>query len=611
MKNTILNEFKGNLSNPNNLWTYTLISIMVSLFLLSFLNERVDIIYSMGGDYGLLPLPSQILSTISYYLFKDLLFLFPYLLIVTIIVFVIPIKLFPKKFQQIINSINFQLFEKLLLFVVLILSFLSLIRISDKYLERIIHVPDEYGYLFTAKTLAQSKFYLDPPEHPEFYEKQIIFEDRWISQYTPGHPLLLVPGILLKNEWLMPPFLATLSALFTFVSAKLLFGKKVAWLALILLITSPFYQMNSVNYMSHNSALFIGNLTFLFTALYLKWKNPYLLFFVSFSVIYMIMIRMYTGVFFALPIGLIILGKLRFRNRKTLSKELIYLVLGSILPLAFFGLFNYYNTGSIFKTNMTLGSFSVFGINEFRPPANALMDFLTNVYLLRETLFTFEKSIAFIGILLFVITFKNKVAFWLTGLPVLSLIVAYFFYKGSWMMYGPRFWYETMSLLAIITAVGLTQINYLIETLVNLTNSQKQLIRFSTIFIVFTSTLIGYYQWHTKVEPNDWYQSFTPSNANELKSFNYANTNLLNTVTETNLKNAVVFIKPGVHWWNYMVPSSKMYLDGEDNIIYVKDLGETENKKIINKYKEAGKKFYRADYDTATIEEYPEGYTYE
>jgi len=104
--------------------------------------------------------------------------------------------------------------------------------------------------------------------------------------------------------------------------------------------------------------------------------------------------------------------------------------------------------------------------------------------------------------------------------------------------------------------------------------------------------------------PPAWHQDFTPRNIGDLKGFNWANSVLLNNIKSKGITDAIVFIKPGIQWWNYMVPANTMYFTDKDPIIFVKDLGDEENQKIIKQYEPSGRKLYRADYDTGEVEGY-------
>ena len=74
--------------------------------------------------------------------------------------------------------------------------------------DHIPHVQDTVAQLFQAKLFAAGKLYLPSPPLPQFFDLMHVINDgRWYSQYPPGHPLLLLLGVLIHAPWIINPLL--------------------------------------------------------------------------------------------------------------------------------------------------------------------------------------------------------------------------------------------------------------------------------------------------------------------------------------------------------------------------------------------------------------------
>jgi hypothetical protein len=134
------------------------------------------------------------------------------------------------------------------------------------------HIFDAAAYLFAAKIYAQGHLWAAiPPASDRFPGPFMVqFDGRWFAQYPPGTALTLVPGLWLGVPWLVEPVLGTLALLGIGLIAARLFDRRVATLAVLLGALSPFYSYLAASYMSHAIALF-----------YLVWGTYALLRFVQ------------------------------------------------------------------------------------------------------------------------------------------------------------------------------------------------------------------------------------------------------------------------------------------------------------------------------------------
>jgi hypothetical protein len=119
------------------------------------------------------------------------------------------------------------------------------------------HNPDEMAHLLHASAVASGKLALPVPVAPEaFLVMQTWITDAgWVSQYPPGHTLLLALGLLLNAAWLVNPVLSGVSTVLVFLLTRRLFDRRVAVGAAFLWSTSAWVLFTSASYMSHVPAV--------------------------------------------------------------------------------------------------------------------------------------------------------------------------------------------------------------------------------------------------------------------------------------------------------------------------------------------------------------------
>jgi hypothetical protein len=122
--------------------------------------------------------------------------------------------------------------------------------------DHVPHTPDEASSLFQAKLFAAGRLTTAiPPVSEAFHviEPNWLYErdGRWSTFYPLGYPLALVPGVALGAAWLVPPLLGGASVLLIGLIGRRLYGLTTGLVASLLLAASPFFLMQSSNFMSH------------------------------------------------------------------------------------------------------------------------------------------------------------------------------------------------------------------------------------------------------------------------------------------------------------------------------------------------------------------------
>jgi len=116
---------------------------------------------------------------------------------------------------------------------------------------------DERVYLFQSQTLSHGRLYELPyPGVPEFFNNTfIINKDKWYGKYPPGHPLALVPGIVVGFPRLIPAILAALNLLLFYRVALHFLSRRVSRAAVLLMLASPFFLMTGATLLSHSTCM--------------------------------------------------------------------------------------------------------------------------------------------------------------------------------------------------------------------------------------------------------------------------------------------------------------------------------------------------------------------
>ncbi|HEX8733593.1 MAG TPA: hypothetical protein VF725_16195 [Ktedonobacterales bacterium] len=122
------------------------------------------------------------------------------------------------------------------------------------------HIYDAAAYLFGAKTFAAGRLWAPAPPASvaQFFNGpfMVMSAGKWFNQYPPGASLTLAVGVALGAPWLVEPLLGTLALLGVGLVAHRLYGdRRVATLAVLLGAASPFYSYLAASYLSHTIAL--------------------------------------------------------------------------------------------------------------------------------------------------------------------------------------------------------------------------------------------------------------------------------------------------------------------------------------------------------------------
>lgn len=197
-------------------------------------------------------------------------------------------------------------------------------------------VHDERSYLVQARLLAQGMLTAPAPPLPEFWEMAHVFvEPRIFSKYPPGHAPVLVPGIWLGLEGLMPLLLAGFTAALVFGLARRLQGPWVALLAWGIWTASPFTWRWHASYFSQVTTTPLWLLALWLLVSWLRTERPWQLAGIVACIAWIGITRPVTGLALMLPIAVVVLVQ-SWRRRSIAGwgrSAAIGLAICAIIPL--------------------------------------------------------------------------------------------------------------------------------------------------------------------------------------------------------------------------------------------------------------------------------------
>jgi 4-amino-4-deoxy-L-arabinose transferase-like glycosyltransferase len=372
------------------------------------------------------------------------------------------------------------------------------------------HVPDETQYLFQAQYLAAGQLTVKAPLVPEAFAMYMVpfQEERWFGIFSPGWPALLAIGVKLKAEWLVNPILAGICILLTYLFFQEFYSRRLARMAVLLLVCSPWFIFMAMSFMSHILTLVCA----LSAAILLRraFSNQKLIYAFGSGLFIGILslIRPYDGVLVAFLLGVWTLFSCPTWKSKILTSTV--LVFGTIATAALVLPYNRSITGAAalspleayftkyFSSKvMTLGFGAErgfhWGLDAF--PGHSLLEALINgalnIFLLNTDLFGWAGGSLAIAVF-FVFTGKlSRKDLWIFA--VIAVIVggySLFWYHGG-PDFGARYWFLGIIPLIALTAKGIEWLSRTISE----SNRNPQVIL--AVGILCFMSLINFLPWRS------------------------------------------------------------------------------------------------------------------
>jgi hypothetical protein len=491
-----------------------------------------------------------------------------------------------------------------------------LIHISRNVNQGVPHVPDEVSHVFQAKILAS--FHLTTPIPPvkeafDFFYPSLLFDSggRWASIYPFGHPVMLAIGQLVGAVWLIPPLLGALCVVLIYAVGRQIHSVQVGIVAALLLAFSPFFQMTASNLMPHNTAAF-----YLLACLFLigvNWRSKvqaYGLAGVCFGLV--LNTRPMTAAALVLPFALLFLYDfLSGRGQRlAIARRSVAFAAGALLMLGAFYLYNLGTTGSLspgYGSNAQLET--VLGFGEKNSVARGMQNEQTQ---LATLLLVFNGWPLFIGLALVLLPFiLGSRSHWdlFLLLAAVFTVGVWTAYEGSGIMHGPRYWYESMPFLILLSARGFTLLGERVAGWASLVRRKgggrdepiavARVLSYGILAVLLGISVHGWVLGKHYDAPRI---DYVPRTIKDLKGFNGADDRLSQKVKEMGLHNALVLVKGCTNWQCYGTVFWRNDPDFDGDIVYAKDLSPERTAAVIASY--PGRQVYLADYGPATIVPY-------
>ena len=482
-------------------------------------------------------------------------------------------------------------------------AFVLSLTVAFLFLQGMPHVQDSINYLVMAENFAVGRLHSRMPEHYEFFQYAYMIPDgeKLYSLFLPGFSFFLVPFVILGIPVLANPLLTALNVFLTGRIAEKLFDRKIAVISMFFMLFSTFFIVMGGSWMAHP---FCMTMTLLAVWAYIhmverkSFKYPLIL---GISLGWLALTRPQNTLFTGIPLILHYFYTILEKRDAKFFAEAIKkgsLALLSFAPFLVFLL--YYNsiyTGDplLFKQDVFfnyseprkfchrfgLGTGCSYSNGIELPPegltfSHALLVSNHRLSSLIMNLFLHPLTLIFLP-LAFVFA-KNRKDFtkllFLFSLFFVNL-AGYFFFYYHGNAFGPRYLYETSFFLIVIlsyTFCRLTEAPFKREKL----DKAVKILTFSLI-----AAALSYQTFFTLPALKSSYD----------KGFLNVSADLKKALDDAGIKEGVVFVAPFTMYGSGYALMDHGHFEN-NKIIYVRDLGEKQNRRIMFEY--PGKKYYWA-----------------
>ncbi len=470
--------------------------------------------------------------------------------------------------------------------IVIEFAFAIAVYISYSLLSHQPHVPDGIAYVFQAKVLASGHLSASPPPVPaafEFISPPFvqIFGSHWAAVYPFGHPLLLAIGARAGVVWLIPPLVGAACVAMILLLGRKLFDARTGAVAMILLATSPFFLMQAGSFMSHNTAAFYLLASMLALA-YIDRRPA--LYGVIAGVAFGLLLntRPLTALALVVPFGAWLLSMLIARtHRRTGAIEIAAFVAVGLLMIGAYLLYNYGTTGHVFSSGYQSSGDPTqqVGFSGAHSVAAGMQNEQIQMAFLLLVLNGWPTYVGLALVLLPFLLGTRDPRDWFLLASAIFVVGAWTLFEGNGVMYGPRYWYEAVPFLMLLSARGAERAAAAIAGVVTYVRAQRfaedgataataQVVVYTIVAALVGSSIYG---WLLGQHPT-WRADFVPEQASAMRGYLGVDDRIPRLVEQQHLHNALVLVEdcPEFQCYGSVFWRNSPALDGD--IVYAKDI---------------------------------------
>ena len=320
---------------------------------------------------------------------------------------------------------------------------------------------DEIVQVMQARIFSEGRLARIAEPHPEFFSALHVVDVNGsvFSQFPPGGPLMLLPGVMAGVAWLTGPVFGAIAVVAYWRLVRSTETPAVALGAGVLLAIAPFMVFMAGSHMNHVPTLawLCLSLVGLRAVVADDTPRPVVALAMGFCLGMMVAIRPVDGAAFALPAGLWLLW--RTVHQRSLLPSLLLSGVGIATPVIGVLAYNAATTGdpTLFGYELLWGASHNLGFHRApwggdHTPARGLE--LVNLYFLRLQTYLFETPLPSLVPAIASLALVRRLTSFDRYLLVSSglLVVGYFAYWHDGFFLGPRFFYLLLPVLVLWTA---------------------------------------------------------------------------------------------------------------------------------------------------------------
>jgi Dolichyl-phosphate-mannose-protein mannosyltransferase len=428
------------------------------------------------------------------------------------------------------------------------------------YYDRVPHNPDEVGYIFQAKLFAAGRLSTAIPSVGaafQFWDPNWVYErdGHWSTFYFLGQPLALAPGVALGAMWLMPPLMGGACVLLIGLIGRRLYDPMTGLLASLLLAASPFFLMQSSNFLSHITLVF-----YLVMSLFLILQRDRAWLFGALAGLFFglaVNTRALEAIVLIVPFAIALTWPLLRRETRTeaAGRCLGFLVGGAVAALLML-LYNAALTGDPLTSAYSDSTTAVdtLGFTAGHTLSNGLRNIQAQLMALILVLNGWPAVVGLtLALLPFLLGSRNAWDYFCLACLLLVTSV-YVLYPGQVFYEGPRYWFQAVPFLVLLSARGAVLAAGLIGAVATklraeLTNDLRPagwtgaaLVAPILLLLIVDGTGGWLFGWN-----KDWSEAdlaFVPNEINGLQGILGYDDRLVDRADEMDLKNALVLVQP-------------------------------------------------------------------